>query len=89
MKPKGETNERNWILAYVTDILPKEIHIHVGTKKPVVDTTYRIEFILNRLQFQMEQRAIEIVTEFKLVDLMFPAPLPAFSDNEIRCHIQE
>lgn len=89
MKPKGNRNERNWILAYVTDILPNEIHFLVGKMKPVVDKTYRIEFILHRLQFQMEHRALEIMNKFKLITLMFPAPLPAFSETMIRSHIQE
>lgn len=90
MKPKGKRNLRDWILAYVTDILNNEIHFHVGKKKPIVYETYRIEFILHRLQFQMEHRAIEIMDKFKLITLMFPASLPEFSDDyKIHNHIKE
>lgn len=89
MKSKDDRYCQDWILAYVTDILPNEIHFFVGNNKPDVDNTYRIEFILHRLQFQMEHRALEIMNDFKLISLMFPAPAPEFSDYAIRRHLRE
>lgn len=91
MKPKGsETNPRKWVLAAVTDILPSKIHVFVTTlSKPTADKTYKIEFILNRLPFQMERRALDIMQRFNLITFMFPEPVPEFSDHENRSHIQE
>lgn len=87
MKPKGDTER---IRAIVKKILPNEILIEVVTKKtPMNDKTYEIEFILHRLQFQMEHRALDFLKTFNLIDLMFPKQLPAFSADKILSHIQE
>lgn len=91
MKPKGsEENVHKWVWATVTDILPNQINILVGQKnKPKVGIEYKIEFILNRLSFQMEQRALEIMQRFNLIKVLFPEPVPELNDYDTQSHIQE
>lgn len=92
MKPKGsKKNYRKWVLATVTDIRPNEIHVLVGkrNKKPTTDKEYKIEFILNRLPFQMEHRALDIMESFNLITFLFPEPLPEYRNHAIRSHVQE
>lgn len=76
MRPKGDNNMRNHVHATITDIHTNEIHIIVRKKEPIVNETYKIEFILNRSQIQTEHRALDTMHSFELIKFMFPAPLP-------------
>lgn len=90
MKPKNsKKNCRKWVLATVTDILPNEVHFDVRNNEPKVDKEYKIVFILNRLSFQMESRALETMKRFNLINFLFPEPVQEFNDFENRNHIQE
>lgn len=86
---KGDTNLKNRIYATVTAILHSGLEIRVGSKKPSVDYTYNIIFILNRFQIQMEHRALETVKKFRLINLLFPDPLPPLRNAKLSGQIKE
>lgn len=90
MTPTDEANLGSPFHAKVIDILTNEIHIKVDRKIPESEKyTYQIDFILNQMQFQMEERALSTMNTFKLIDSLFPTPLPAFSAEIVDSQIKQ